>query len=564
MATPNEKLSRLVIGSPCSTSWDGMQGDERKRHCAQCDRQVHDFAQRTPREIAALIEASRGQLCARLTRTEDGRLLTAEPPAPPAAVTGTWFPRRVSPVAAAVVTALLGLGGVAAGPLPPAGKNLDSGAEPARSPRSGGEDGSLRGRIVDSAGLPVTGATVRARNTLDGHERETTTGAEGEFRFGVLEAGSYDVWAWRDGFSIQSQSDLLFSPDESREVVLQAEPSRGFTTAGVMLIPVQPLHRMFAESPVVVLATAGPTVQGTEGDEYGEAVTEIRILSGFKGQIPGRSLRVVYAQVPGEDARYPPGTPILAFLKPREKEAGEKGETVYESAQYHLGLKVLTAGELEAYRERLTALARLSRGGEPHPAELTEWLVATAEERETRSEGIGELAASVQALNRLAQARGTSDEQAAQDLQAIAARFERDGGTFGSEPAPALTAAFLTAAQKERLARVLLESRRLDQVDCDLFHLVQPWSGKAALAWLAQRFQDTEPESVEVSREAMDLLAEGFGDPELKSHLETADEFVRQQVLAASSETSDPEALALEAEKDLRERFRQTLNHLRP
>ena len=55
MTTRSEKLSRLTIGSPCQAPWDEMEGDLRQRHCRECDRQVHDFSHRTPREIAALV-----------------------------------------------------------------------------------------------------------------------------------------------------------------------------------------------------------------------------------------------------------------------------------------------------------------------------------------------------------------------------------------------------------------------------------------------------------------------------------------------------------------------------
>ncbi|MGH9361582.1 MAG: hypothetical protein ACRD2T_06665, partial [Thermoanaerobaculia bacterium] len=59
-----------------------MQGDERRRHCLECDRQVHDFGQMTPREVAALIEASRGHLCARITRDRHGRIVMSNPELP--------------------------------------------------------------------------------------------------------------------------------------------------------------------------------------------------------------------------------------------------------------------------------------------------------------------------------------------------------------------------------------------------------------------------------------------------------------------------------------------------
>src|SRR6185436_15667840 len=109
MTTRKDKLQCLQIASPCSSSWEAMHGDGRRRHCLQCDKPVYDFAQLTPREIGGVIQASRGELCARLTRDDWGRLVTLAPPA----TADPLASRRVSPLVAAAVTAVLGLSGAA-------------------------------------------------------------------------------------------------------------------------------------------------------------------------------------------------------------------------------------------------------------------------------------------------------------------------------------------------------------------------------------------------------------------------------------------------------------------
>ncbi len=76
MAHSSETLNRLVIRSECRTTWEQMTGDGVRRFCAECEREVFDFAQMSPTRIRAHLQASRGQLCARLTR-QDGRLVTA-------------------------------------------------------------------------------------------------------------------------------------------------------------------------------------------------------------------------------------------------------------------------------------------------------------------------------------------------------------------------------------------------------------------------------------------------------------------------------------------------------
>src|SRR5688500_10140539 len=135
MATRNEKLNRLVIGSPCTQPWSAMQGDEKRRHCRECNRLVHDLVQLTPREIAGLVEASRGRLCGRITRDGAGRLVTGELVPPEASPAGSF---RASPVAAAVVGGLLALsGGAASSQAPaPAVASVPGAPEPEAKPES--------------------------------------------------------------------------------------------------------------------------------------------------------------------------------------------------------------------------------------------------------------------------------------------------------------------------------------------------------------------------------------------------------------------------------------------
>src|SRR6185436_5715831 len=71
MTSRRERLHRLRTGFQCHASWEEMAGDERRRHCAACRRDVLDVAQLSPREIAAHLQASRGDLCGRVTRRGD-------------------------------------------------------------------------------------------------------------------------------------------------------------------------------------------------------------------------------------------------------------------------------------------------------------------------------------------------------------------------------------------------------------------------------------------------------------------------------------------------------------
>ena len=173
MTTRKDKLQRLQVVSSCSSSWEA-KGDERRRHCLECNKPVYDFAQLTPREISGLIEACQGNLCARLTRDGRGQLVTLPPPP------DTMEPlasRRVSPLVTAAVMAVLGLGSTAwADPATAVAPAAEQGAgkQPGgtRPPQRPGKAGSsLSGTLTTEAGEPVPNAEIKLYNQLDQQER---------------------------------------------------------------------------------------------------------------------------------------------------------------------------------------------------------------------------------------------------------------------------------------------------------------------------------------------------------------------------------------------------------
>jgi len=45
----------VTVASPCEELWGAMRGSTRERHCELCDRQVHNFAALTAKEIEKLV-----------------------------------------------------------------------------------------------------------------------------------------------------------------------------------------------------------------------------------------------------------------------------------------------------------------------------------------------------------------------------------------------------------------------------------------------------------------------------------------------------------------------------
>jgi len=72
-------LHRIDIPSPCTASWDLMQGDDRVRHCGSCNKDVFNLSAMAEDEAADLLaDNADGHLCVRFYRRADGTVLTSD------------------------------------------------------------------------------------------------------------------------------------------------------------------------------------------------------------------------------------------------------------------------------------------------------------------------------------------------------------------------------------------------------------------------------------------------------------------------------------------------------
>lgn len=79
--TDRSPLDRIAIASPCSADWNRMQGDDRRRFCADCKLHVHDISRMSTEEAMALLRGAGTQrVCVRFYRRADGTVLTRDCP----------------------------------------------------------------------------------------------------------------------------------------------------------------------------------------------------------------------------------------------------------------------------------------------------------------------------------------------------------------------------------------------------------------------------------------------------------------------------------------------------
>ena len=77
-----EKFSLDVINvaSPCSVSWESMDGDGQVRYCSQCELNVYNLSSLSREDAEQLVQEREGRLCVRFYRRADGTVLIRDCP----------------------------------------------------------------------------------------------------------------------------------------------------------------------------------------------------------------------------------------------------------------------------------------------------------------------------------------------------------------------------------------------------------------------------------------------------------------------------------------------------
>jgi len=165
-----------------------MIGDERVRHCAECNLNVYNLSAMTERQVLELIEDSRGKrLCTRFYRRADGTVLTQDCP---------WslraLARKVSRLGAAVLTAVMGVTVAMA-----RNKPRPTTCECSQSQQ---KDSGIKLIVVDQHGAVIPKAEIHLQNELGKEKISAVTGSTGEWRESRIAAGKYQIIVKSSGF----------------------------------------------------------------------------------------------------------------------------------------------------------------------------------------------------------------------------------------------------------------------------------------------------------------------------------------------------------------------------
>src|SRR5512142_740686 len=93
--------------------------------------------------------------------------------------------------------------------------------------------GTILGTVTDATGAFVTGATVKARNTATGLERNTQTSADGSYAIPELPIGNYEVTITQSGFQTSVTRGVDVNVAGERRVDAKLKPGQVSQTVEV-------------------------------------------------------------------------------------------------------------------------------------------------------------------------------------------------------------------------------------------------------------------------------------------------------------------------------------------
>jgi len=522
MSAKKRKLDQLQVVSPCSTGWDRMSGDEKKRFCSECNKFVYDFSQMTRRQVEAIVSIHRGRMCARITRRPDGSLLTLETPRAHPIVA-----RHASPVVNATLAAILGLSA------PANALNVDVSAarfiaradadgKGAKIPYGGGE-AVVGGMVVDPQGAFIPNAMVKLISDA-GAELETKTSGEGEFRFAQVPYGAYIMLVEAEGFYTHVNSNVIVdTPYDTRFEVSMRVQQRITIEGAIGGGHPQSLFDLYRQSDLVAIARVGRStvVETEEGAK--QVKTALHITSQFKGEDRQQMISLYHWVNDYNPTSFKQGDTLLVLLQHRESEEGGRLDG-YEAAGWGSGVKKFDDGALAVYRQRIEELTAIIQRGNPDPAELVEWLVRCVEDPVTRLEGVRKLSDSLSLLESQRERENEAESQPAEAEESAGqseddeemANEQSDNDNEAEDRESAQLAAALTEGHRIRLANTLFSIAELSEDDMELAGLVQKWGDERLAPYLLSQLRRVADDAPGFAESLMQTIAWATNDEDLK------------------------------------------------
>jgi len=204
-------LENIHIASPCNADWEKMQGDDRVRHCVECNLNVYNFSEMTADEVNALIMQREGRLCARLYRRPDGTLLTRDCPV------GLWRRvRRISSVVSAALWAAVLI------PFASAQDSKQNSSQQLVQIETG--SGGIAAKISDLSGAPYASAKLQLQDQDGKVIAQGISDKRGIWRLSNIAPGSYMLLAFAPGTE-SKKIPIIIKSKEITSPAITLEPA---------------------------------------------------------------------------------------------------------------------------------------------------------------------------------------------------------------------------------------------------------------------------------------------------------------------------------------------------
>ncbi|MBZ5523409.1 MAG: carboxypeptidase-like regulatory domain-containing protein [Acidobacteriia bacterium] len=256
-------LQNVRIASPCPSDWAQMTGDDRVRHCSECNLDVYNFAVMTAAEVEQLLGSRRGgRVCARIYRRADGTMLTEDCPRG-----FRMLAQRVSRVAGAALAAVMSL-------------NFAWGVQTAAQPstqadsKAGKKDfaGTASFSVVDPQGSVIAGIEVSLKEVREEQQKsdkkkgkprqavreiKARTDSTGWVGFTDLRPGNYRVSVRGKGWKTYTQNiTVREQQDASARIPMRVDDSE-LITVGIVVMTDEPLVDRTSATVIQVFPMSG-------------------------------------------------------------------------------------------------------------------------------------------------------------------------------------------------------------------------------------------------------------------------------------------------------------------
>jgi hypothetical protein len=494
MAKKLSKLDSIRIPQPCSTEWEQMIGDDRTRFCNECNKHVYNLSAMTRRQAEAIIEASRGKLCARVIRQEDGTTVVRDDAILPDA--GLHHIRRASPIASAVVSAMMAVSPVMAAQTSVPAKQSASVLSQQGQKKPGAQPqettSKLSGSVLDVNGAVMANAIVTLVNQDTGDIRGTISKDDGAFEFNMLKPGSYSLQVEASGFA-PAQTGVNLQQNQQQRVDVPMQALRYESVGGLVAIREQPLRTLYKESDLIVVATAGNSVRVQSERESNLMKTALNVFSTLKGKAKKSVVYVYHWAYKELDDSFAKDKKQLVFLR-----HSDRGKDGYEVDDLNYGVKKLSDADLTIYTQRIAELAKIMQTAKPDDAQIVEWLVRCVEEKATRQEGLMELS---QSFNQLRYDEEAKNEQEVEEDESEALKAEEveadskaemdeqadESEDVEEEEEYLKITSHMTQAQKDRVLAVLYRTEEVTDKEDNLIELAKDWKDARLAPFLLEQ-----------------------------------------------------------------------------